>query len=172
MGDSSDIRPFLNGVNFIFTQSALEHFDEDLRLFYQISNFVAKATYPIFQVHLIPSASCITTFPWHGIRQYTPRNISKITRLFSEKTEKTLYRLGSTRCNNVHRRWITFPRYLGRGDWRKRGLPTYNRELKQAVRKDMDSPIKEACFYALVMKNAEKKQFENDLVYAREGWIH
>jgi hypothetical protein len=154
IADSGDIRNYLKDSNFIFTQSALEHFEEDLTFFHQIAEFVRDANYPIIQVHLIPSASCITTFTWHGIRQYTPRNISKITELFSEKTQKTLYRLGSSNCNKVHRKWISNPRYLGVGDGRKRDLSTYDQELMSAIKDDMYEPgKKEACFYALVLKS-------------------
>ena len=154
--DNSDyIKKHLTNENFIFTQSALEHFSEDLTFFRQIEEYVRNADYPIVQVHLIPSASCISTFTWHGIRQYTPRNISKITELFSDKTEKTIIRLGSTQCNKVHRQWISFPRYLGGCDQREKNLSAYDDELKKAIQNDMDNPDKkEVCFYALIIKSA------------------
>lgn len=150
---AGDIHPYLKDINFVFTQSALEHFSEDLTFFQQIADFVRNANYAVFQAHLFPSADCITTFPWHGIREYTPRTISKITRLFQANTRKTLYRLGSSRCNKVHRRWITLPSYTARGDQRGRDVSAYDRELKEAIRKDMDDPGKETCFYALVIQS-------------------
>jgi hypothetical protein len=154
VADSADIGIYLEDANFIFTQSALEHFEEDLTFFHQIANFVAESQYPIVQLHLIPSASCIATFAWHGIRQYTPRNVSKITRLFPDTTKKTLYRLGSTRCNDVHRRWISDARWRGRNDRREQDLRTYDQELKQAVREDMKNADRlEACFYALLLES-------------------
>lgn len=72
VGRAGDAYKFLPGTNLILTQSALEHFEEDLSYFRQVSAHVAASRYPIMQVHLIPSASCILTYPWHGIRNYTP----------------------------------------------------------------------------------------------------
>jgi len=108
---SSDIAQYLNmnNTNLIVTQSALEHFDEDLVFFKQIAEYVFAARRPIIQIHLIPSASCLTTFPFHGVRQYTPRTLSQITHLFGSETHKTLVTLGSAQCNRVHRYYITYP---------------------------------------------------------------
>lgn len=153
VASAAGIHEHLRDANFIFTQSALEHFDGDLIFINQVADFVSQATHPVIQVHLIPSAGCVTTFPWHGIRQYTPRTVSKITRLFPEATQKTLFRLGSARCNALHRRWVTIPGYLGKGDKRQHDSVTYARDLRHAIRNDMDNPAaREACFYALVMK--------------------
>ncbi|MBM3349485.1 MAG: class I SAM-dependent methyltransferase [Betaproteobacteria bacterium] len=155
VADSTDIQVHLKNANFIFTQSALEHFEEDLTFFRAIARFVENAKHTIFQVHLIPSEYCITTFTWHGIRQYSPRNISKITNLFSNKTEKILYRLGSRQCNKVHRRWISNNRYFGGTDKREQEHAKYGEELKRAIHIDMKSPgERESCFYALVLKSS------------------
>ena len=90
---ASEAYKFLPGSNLICTQSALEHFDEDLSYFSQVASYVATSEHPILQIHLIPSRSCISTFAWHGIRQYTPRTIARITRLFDAETKKYLFSL-------------------------------------------------------------------------------
>jgi SAM-dependent methyltransferase len=152
--DSRNTAQYVADANLIITQSALEHFEEDLGFFRQIAGYVATADHPIIQFHLMPSAGCLTTFPWHGVRQYTPRTISRITRLFGAETSKRLYFLGSIACNRVHRRYITHPRLLGKGDQRRNRLAAYDRELHRAVQQDeAASNLSEACFLALVLQS-------------------
>lgn len=151
--DSADMRDHLKNVNLILTQSALEHFEEDLTFFNQLAEYVLERDQPLIQVHLIPSSACITTFPWHGIRQYTPNTLSKLTRLFPTGTTKTLYKLGAAKCNKTHRKWITIPSLLRRPNRRKSHLHEYQDELLKAIETDMSSSSDEACFYALVLKH-------------------
>lgn len=162
VASASGVSEHLRDANFIFTQSALEHFDDDMIFLRQIADFVALARHPVIQIHLIPSAGCISTFPWHGIRQYTPRTISKFTRLFTSPADKTLVRLGSARCNALHRRWITIPAYLGGGNKRQAEAERYARDLRDAIRGDMARPAaRAACFYALIIKSGISRQPES-----------
>ncbi len=48
----------------------------------QLRDFAAAINRPSILVHLMPSAACLRLYRHHGLRQYTPRTISKITRLF------------------------------------------------------------------------------------------
>jgi SAM-dependent methyltransferase len=154
VGDSSRLSGRLSDFNLIVTQSALEHFDEDLGFFRQVAEHAAKTDQPMIQIHLMPSAGCISTFPWHGVRQYTPRTLSKATRLFGSATRKVLYSLGSTACNRVHRRYITYPWILGRGDLREQRADSYRKDLREAIARDQDASGKtDACFYALVLES-------------------
>ena len=141
----------LPGRNLLFTQSALEHFEEDLDYFRQVAEYVANADYPILQVHLVPSAACLSTFPWHGIRDYTPRTISRITRLFDDATQFYLFSLGGKRCNAVHRRYITWPAYRRRADFRTTKTEEYCAALRDAMAADAASADGGASFYALVL---------------------
>jgi SAM-dependent methyltransferase len=152
--DSGSTTQHLDGVNLIITQSALEHFEKDLTFFRQLADYVATSQRPIIQIHLMPSAACITTFPWHGVRQYTPRTVSRITRMFAAQTGRRLFSLGSRACNRVHRRYITLPWLMGRGDQRGLRPGDYERDLREAVRQDDASPKHgEACFHALVLQS-------------------
>jgi hypothetical protein len=157
LGDASSVLNELSNVNFIFTQSALEHFEDDLLFFEQVAEYVNKSSEPIIQIHLMPSQDCISTFPWHGYRQYNPRNISKITKLFNSNTKKSLISLGSKRSNSVHRKFITIPMLLKRVDNRKLHSKKYNEEAFNAIRQDEIDPKSNcATFYALVMKTNTK----------------
>jgi SAM-dependent methyltransferase len=152
--DSGSTDKYLPDANLIITQSALEHFEADLVFFRQIAGYVATTSRPTIQIHLMPSAGCLTTFPWHGVRQYTPRTTSRITRLFGTETSKRLYFLGSGACNRIHRRYITYPWLLGRSDRRRMHSAAYDRELRHAVERDDTEPKQaEACFHALVLQS-------------------
>lgn len=153
-GNASTIEEDLQGTNFIFTQSALEHFEKDLSFFKQVSTYVENASHPVIQVHLVPSRSCITTFPWHGFRQYTNSSISMVTELFSDKSEFEWIALGGEACNRVHRKFITKPIYTKRGDLRVKLNDQYNKELQAAILSDNNSPkLNEATFSALVIRS-------------------
>jgi len=157
LGDASSIRNELENVNFIFTQSALEHFENDLLFFEQVAEYVNKSSSPIIQIHLMPSQDCITTFPWHGYRQYTPRTISQITHLFNTNTKKRLVSLGSQNSNAVHRKFITFPRLLKKYDDRNLRIKEYNEEVLKAMKLDVVKPKNNsASFYALIMSTNTK----------------
>ena len=62
-------------TNFIMSQSAIEHFENDLLYFKQIKNFIDKTNNNTVQVHIFPSAACLKLSLWHGVRQYTPRTV-------------------------------------------------------------------------------------------------
>jgi len=143
---------YAGDANLIFTQSALEHFEGDMTFFRQLQTHIAGAGRPVLQLHLIPSAGCLRTFLWHGVRQYTPRTTSHITGLFGADCGKLLYALGGARCNRLHRRYVTWPWLFGRGDRRRQTTALYDAQLREAIRLDDAAPAAaEACFYALAL---------------------
>ena len=150
IGRAGEVAQYLAGVNFVFTQSALEHVEEDLRFLRQVAQR-AESRRPLLQLHLIPSASCITTFPWHGIREYTPRTVSQATRLFGAGTATYLYSLGGPDCNRVHRKFIVWPRLRRVGDLRRPRAAAYAEALRAAVISDLAGASRTASFYALVL---------------------
>lgn len=157
VGDAAAIDQHLKDANLILTQSALEHFEEDLTFFRQVADFVNAAARPIVQVHLLPSADSLTIFPWHGVRQYTPRTISKITMLHGPETSRTLYALGAAHCVRFQRRAITWPRLRGKQDLRQTDPVSYERQLREAIRADTRQPRPHAAsFYALVMETSRR----------------
>jgi hypothetical protein len=81
-------------TNVIISQSAVEHFDEDLSFFLQVRDFILRNTNNTIQIHLLPSSECLKLYLFHGVRQYTPRTVSKIARIFSSFSYCVLFRLG------------------------------------------------------------------------------
>lgn len=142
-------------ANLIITQSALEHFQEDLRFFDKLVELMLRNREPIWQVHLVPSASCLYTYLWHGFRQYTPRKISEITRLFPSNYDFELYSLGGGwKETLLHLLFITLPGYL-RLKIRRAGL--YIKIRNWIIKSNYSSKFnKNANFYALVIKSHKK----------------
>ncbi len=132
----------------------------DFAFFNDIAEHLKVRQAPLIQVHLMPSAACLTTFLWHGVRQYTPRTVSRITKLFGAETVKRLYFLGSAACNRVHRRYITYPWLLGRSDPGGDRRAEYERDLRRALHEDEVAPrANEACFHALVLLSRVSHDF-------------
>ena len=150
--DAGATKRYRAAADLIFTQSALETFVNDIEFFMQIATHVSSTNRPTLQLHLVPSGACLATFRWHGVRQYTPRTISRITRLSGPETSRYLYYLGSAACNRVHRRYIIYPCLFGLRDRRERDLDTCERDLRQAVQDDEAGTSDEACFHALVLQ--------------------
>lgn len=139
------------GTNFFMSQSAIEHFDEDLLYFEQIRDYILFYQRNVIQVHLFPSSSCLRLYRFHGVRQYTPRKVSIITKLFKNFSYAVLFRLGGKECNRLHYEFITKPLAQGIGNLRDLKTQEYNRRLYRAIRQDMRYPQKFPTFYALVI---------------------
>jgi len=149
--DGADIRQTIpEGTNFFMSQSAIEHIEEDLAYFQQIKDYIASYQESVIQIHLFPSSSCLPLYALHGIRQYTPRTVSKITRLFKNSSLSVLFRLGGRACNRLHYQFITEPFFTKRTDFRESKTEEYERRLRLAIEQDMKSPQRAPAFYALV----------------------
>jgi len=150
---SNNILPLIPPETNVFvSQSAIEHFDEDLLYFEQVREFIGKSKKPIIQIHLFPAAATLPLYLFHGLRQYTPHTISKITRLFDDKSKFSLYGLGGDAAKKVQWKYFTWPVLITR----KYAKPTfdekvYELELKKAVESDMLSPSKSPIFWALII---------------------
>jgi SAM-dependent methyltransferase len=147
------------GSNFFMTQSAVEHFEQDLTFFEQIRKFILRSSQSVVQVHLLPSSICLKQYLFHGIRQYTPRTISRITRIFRDFSYSVLFRLGGRQCNVLHWEYITKPLVIQKKiDTRESRTRQYEQRLTEAIKADMENPSGTAGFYALVIHSNWKKK--------------
>lgn len=155
--DAGEIAPAIPaGTNFVMSQSTIEHMDHDLRFFEHMADYVRGLDAPALQVHLCPSAACLKLYLLHGVRQYTPRTLSHITRLF-EDSRAVLYRLGGRACNQLHFQFITAPLVIWRqGDLRETRAAEYQRRLFAAIEEDLVRPQKSPSFYALVIHTSPR----------------
>lgn len=151
-GDSASITPFLENRNFIFTQSAVEHFPKDMLFFKQVGDYVSKnRNQPIIQVHLLPAPASLTLYREHGVRQYTPRTISKLVDQVPNDFS-CIIPLGGKEAYNVHYRWLTKRILLeGKSDLRETNKDSFSNEVNEAIINDQLNNNKWPHFYALVI---------------------
>lgn len=152
---SNDISALIpKDTNFFISQSAIEHFDEDLSFFEQIHKYIEKSNKPVIQVHLFPGKATLPLYLFHGLRQYTPRTISKITKIFDNSYTFYLYGLGGEDSKKLHFKYFTWPVLITR----KYTKPTfdvreYESRLRQAVEHDVKYSSKSPLFWALIIKS-------------------
>ena len=148
-------------TNLFITQSAIEHFDEDLEYFERIRDFIEKSDKPIIQIHNFPGKAILSLYLFHGVRQYTPRTISKITRLFGNESKFYLYGLGGNAGKKLQFKYFTWPLLILRKkkgkDWPKDSL-RYNEEVKKAIGKDVANPSKSPIFWVLIIYSNPKRK--------------
>lgn len=158
-----DISSYIpEGTNFFISQSAIEHFDEDLFYFKQIKNYILSYKKNVIQVHLFPSGSCLQLYRFHGIRQYTPRTVKKIAELFKGFSYTILFKLGGRECNRLHHKFITMPRYKGSVDLRDIRMQEYDKRLYFAIERDMKRPQRFPTFYALIIHSNWNRKIFNE----------
>jgi len=159
-------------TNLVISQSSLEHIEKDLLVFKQIKKFVERNDHPVTQVHLIPSAACLWLYLFHGVRQYTPRTVSKITKLF-KGDQCQLIALGGDECFKLQLKAFTKPETMNRfglyrvpvffKKWQGSNfnkiaddpelIKEYDKLARQAMKNDMNKRTKIPVFYALVIKS-------------------
>lgn len=144
----------LDTRTLILSQSVIEHIEDDLNFFRMLANYLGRRARPLIQIHLVPSAPCLEKYLYHGVRQFTPRTLSRITKLFSE-SKIDLLSMGGTYCNKVHLRYITHPIFkFGTGDRRKSELQSYQVALNEAVVRDLEErKLQNPSFYALILQH-------------------
>ena len=154
VGSSDSVLDHLPNKNFLFTQSAIEHFENDLDFFKRVAAYIHRVDHPTFQIHTFPSPYTLFTYPLHGIRQYNMRNIKQIIALFPNSDIK-LIGLGSAASFFHHLSNITVRRQLGLSDLRATDNAKYCESLRKAALTDLTKPVSQvASFYALIIKTS------------------
>jgi len=139
-------------TNFIFSQSSIEHLEDDIKLFHDIHVFVKKNTKPIIQVHLLPSAVGLGLYRWHGVRQYTPRTVSILTKIFYDCSYACLFPLGGKRCNTAHISLRRFHQMSNlEGECTTMVQDQYSDRVRTAIISDAKERQARPSFYALVI---------------------
>ncbi|MFA5173419.1 MAG: hypothetical protein WC435_03430 [Candidatus Paceibacterota bacterium] len=160
-GNSQNVFPSIpKKTNLFISQSAIEHFKKDLYFFKQIKKFILSEKKPTLQIHLFPSAACLPLYRGHGFREYTPKTVSKISRLFSDFSDCFLFNLGDKNCNRLHFDFITKPKYIARSkDRRELETENYNSLLLSAVKNSFLNSSQKTSpgFYALVIHSFKNK---------------
>jgi hypothetical protein len=160
-GSCDDIGRLLMDNNLLFTQSALEHFEKDLRFMKEIGTAVKKTGKPLIQIHLFPSGPCLKTFLWHGIRQYNLRLVKKLIKQSTHSAKPILICLGGKNSNSFHWKSITKPSILRNLEGMYKAEPTYGSALVEAIKLDAQSnKPKSASFNILITQHNLSKELD------------
>lgn len=157
---SSDISSLIpSNTNLFITQSAIEHFDEDLPFFRQIRQYIEKSDKPVIQIHNFPARAILPLYLLHGVRQYTPRTVSKITRLFDGKTKFYLVGLGGKTSKKLHFKYFTWPILILRrkATW-SNNVDVYDKAVRKAISDDSRHPIKNPLFWVMIIHSNFKNK--------------
>lgn len=147
-----NVDQYLDNIDIIITQSAIEHFEYDILFFDKILNYINNSDKNISQIHLFPSAPCLHLYFWHGYRQYTPRNLMKIVNL-SKNFEYNLYELGGPLLNSIHFNFVTFQKLFKQKQLRFTDNISYSNKLMSAfkISNHKFEISKSPSFYALLI---------------------
>jgi hypothetical protein len=122
--------------NLIITQSALEHFENDISLFEKINSYAISCDFPVVSIHVMPSACSLYTFLWHGIRQYGRLHTGRLNSASSNSSQFRIYTLGGYLLNWFHFRNNTFPQILHKTALISQGKDRYFTLLLDAAKRD------------------------------------
>ena len=156
LDDANNVDLYLDRANFLFTQSAIEHFEHDLIFFKKISKFLNKKKKKFIQVHLFPSESCLYTYLFHGYRHYNYKMISRLTKSFNANHSFELFHIGSKNINKFAFKQIALNRIL------KKKINSIDiKKIRECVYKDNKiMSYKNSSFYCLViLSNLQIKNF-------------
>lgn len=163
----------ISDANFIFSQSAIEHFKNDFLFFKQIANSLANRTDKIIQVHLLPGPNAWRKTGPHGYRGYTLSHIDKIKAVFPN-WDFCIVKLGNKQFNRVHFQFVhdEIKKFLCPGkllDIRHDQNGDYRNAIKTAMssisqQAPTTNSISDATFIVIILTNKkfqENIQFEN-----------
>ena len=72
-------------INFVISQSALEHIEKDTFVIEEITKKLSENNTPYIQIHMVPACKCLWLYLWHGYRQYSKKNLSNISNQLKKK---------------------------------------------------------------------------------------
>lgn len=101
-------------INFIISQSALEHIEKDVFAIKEITKKLSENNTPFIQIHMLPASKGLWMHLWHGYRQYSKKNLSSISSLLKKNYDVSIsiVPLGGSNSFWTHLRYITFPTYF------------------------------------------------------------
>ena len=145
-----DFNRIVSDENLVITQSALEHFEFDLKFFRDIDTFASASRNPVIAIHVFPSTACLLTNLWHGIRQYGRFAIWRLLRRNSENSFSQIVALGGKYAFLFHLRAITFPQIFRKRYYKLAEMEQFKFNLFSALMKDMALECNRyATFYAM-----------------------
>ena len=154
-----------NRINFVVSQSALEHIEKDKLVIEEITKKLCENNSPFIQIHLVPASRCLWLYLWHGYRQYSKKNLSNISNQLKKKfnINTCIVPLGGNISFWSHLRHITLPVYLNRlllnyeFKWYDKDI---EKKIIKSVNRELDCNKKNPIFWAFII-NSDNINFKD-----------
>lgn len=160
---AENIQNYLNNHNCIVSQSALEHIEYDEFVLNQITKYFNSKNQAFIQIHLIPAQASLFLYLWHGWRQYSKKNLGRISDELTKnyRVNVVVVPLGGLRSFIRHFIHITLPNLISNitkqkvsNEWDKSESKTSKR-IKKAVFKELKTNDLVPTFWALIISSRE-----------------
>ena len=167
---AENISRYLNKkINFVLSQSALEHIEKDTFVIEEITKKLHENNSPFIQIHVVPASISLWIYLWHGYRQYSLKNLSNISnRLKKFNVNTYIIPLGGKTSFWAHLRYITLPKLLKESILRNKLFKWCNQKnveekIINSVNKELKCNKKNPIFWAYII-NSKNIKFKDDLV--------
>lgn len=135
--------------NLMITQSAMEHFPQDLSYVDAIAAHL-EATDKALQIHILPGSDTLPYYGPHGWRQYNRDAIRRVLERFPPGLDITVVGLGAPEVSRLYKKWIAPRKTLRRLKRSPEVQATYRAEWLAAMKACQPVGIDKASFLALV----------------------
>lgn len=157
---AENISQYINDrVNFITSQSALEHIEKDFYVLEQTTKKLSELNKLFIQVHMLPASKSLWLYLWHGYRQYSKKNLMNIINKLKEKYEINIsvVPLGGNYSFWTHLKNITLP-IIFHSLKNKKNFKWHNqlnieKKILNSVKKDLNYKGESPIFWALIISS-------------------
>lgn len=157
-------------INFVISQSALEHIKKDIFVIEEITKKLNQNSTPFIQIHMVPASKSLWLHLWHGYRQYSKKNLSKISSQLKKKYNVNTFiiPLGGNNSFWAHLRFITLPTLFRRYMLNDKLFKWSNqrnieKKIIKSVKKELDCKQENPIFWAFII-NSNKINIKDNLV--------
>lgn len=98
--------PVFQNLNFLFSITALEHVENDVKVMEAIERSLSSTDAPSIQLHVVPAPRSLWLYLTHGYRQYSKATILRLVRPFLATGKVTIVGIGGRKTAKVHKKWI------------------------------------------------------------------
>ncbi len=152
---------YIRNVNVIISQSTLEHVENDIDT---IEKIISKNrdSKKFIQIHLVPASAGLWLYLLHGWRQYSNKNIGKITEQIKKKFNLDMISvpIGGKSSFWTHLKRITIPivfnKVIKRNNWSWHNQKNINKIMSESAFKDTCSGSEFPSFWAIIIVSEKK----------------
>ena len=157
-------------INFVISQSALEHIEKDIFVLEEVTKKLKEIIKIIFKFIWFLPVDVLWLYLWHGYRQYSKKNISNISNPLKEKYDLniSIVALGGTSSFWTHLKHITFPEYIKKFLFKKKlfrwsDQKNVEEKIVNSVNKELLCDEKNPLFWTIIIcpKNIKIRFKEN-----------